>query len=111
MAITRKKIKDIVKQEEPAVEVNETTEKVLSKTVKVHIEGHNIFNIKSLIEDTDIKTITQLEIKNVDIKPITFGTDIIVEPSKTEILDVKSNYAQLQVYGKGDMLVTIRGTK
>lgn len=109
MAITRKKIKDIIKQEEPAVEEKEATEKVLSKTVKVHIEGHNIFNIKSLIEDTDIKTITQIEIKNVDIKPITFGTDVIVEPSKTEILDVKSNYAQLQVYGNGDMIVTITG--
>lgn len=108
MAITRKKIKDIIKKEDTEKETD-TTDKVLSKTVKVHIEGHNIFNIKSLIEDTDIKTITQLEIKNVDIKPITFGTDIIVEPSKTEILDVKSNYAQLQVYGNGDMIVTITG--
>ena len=108
MAITRKKIKDIVKQDNTDKET-ETKDKVLSKKIKVHIEGHNIFNLKSLIEDTDIKDITKLEIQNIDIKPITFGTSTIIEPSKTETLNISSNFAQLQVYGSGDMLVTVIG--
>ena len=108
MAITRKKIKDIIHQDTTTKET-EATSKVLSKTVKVHIEGHNIFNLKGLIEDTDIKDITQIEIQNIDINTITVDANKIIEPSKTEILDIKSNYAQLQIYGKGDMLVTIRG--